>query len=337
MTTWRQNIIAYGVLAFVVVALIGVAMDRKGIGDFDECVAAGNPPTEGIPRTCTVPGGQTFTEDIGNTLVKQDLIRLAEPRPNAEIKSPLTITGEARGTWFFEASFPVQLLLGDGRVLAEAPAQAEGEWMTENFVPFRATLTFEVPVTASRKGTLVLKKDNPSGLPEHDDELRIPVSFPPLTVTVASPSAGSSPVVMAEGNRMPQEPAPAMARVKAFFTNSRLDPGEDCKAVFPVERIIPQTPGIGRAALNELLKGPDAVETETGYATTINPGVTVQGLTIRDGVARVDFGEELERAVGGSCRVAAIRAQITETLKQFPTVREVIISIGGRTEDILQP
>jgi len=35
--------------------------------------------------------------------------------------------------------------------------------------------------------------------------------------------------------------------------------------------------------------------------------------------------------------VAAIRAQIRETLKQFPTVDEVIISIDGRTEDILQP
>jgi len=35
--------------------------------------------------------------------------------------------------------------------------------------------------------------------------------------------------------------------------------------------------------------------------------------------------------------VTAIRAQITETLKQFPTVENVVISIDGRTEDILQP
>jgi spore germination protein GerM len=60
-------------------------------------------------------------------------------------------------------------------------------------------------------------------------------------------------------------------------------------------------------------------------------------LTIEDGVAKVDFNEQLEYEVSGSCRVSAIRAQITETLKQFPTVKEVIISIDGRTEDILQP
>ncbi|PIP22172.1 MAG: hypothetical protein COX38_02115, partial [Candidatus Nealsonbacteria bacterium CG23_combo_of_CG06-09_8_20_14_all_39_25] len=47
--------------------------------------------------------------------------------------------------------------------------------------------------------------------------------------------------------------------------------------------------------------------------------------------------EQLEFQVGGSCKVSAIRAQITQTLKQFPTVDEVVISINGRTEDILQP
>jgi len=35
-------------------------------------------------------------------------------------------------------------------------------------------------------------------------------------------------------------------------------------------------------------------------------------------------------------RVSAIRAQITETLKQFETVNEVIVSIDSRVEDILQ-
>ncbi|MBA7661011.1 hypothetical protein ES703_69021 [subsurface metagenome] len=63
----------------------------------------------------------------------------------------------------------------------------------------------------------------------------------------------------------------------------------------------------------------------------------IQKLIIENGVAKIDFDEQLEFQVGGSCRVVAIRAQITETLKQFPTVDNVIISIDGRTEDILQP
>ena len=47
--------------------------------------------------------------------------------------------------------------------------------MTENFVPFRTELEFRTPTT--ERGTLVLEKDNPSGLPENSDELRIPVRF----------------------------------------------------------------------------------------------------------------------------------------------------------------
>ena len=78
-------------------------------------------------------------------------------------------------------------------------------------------------------------------------------------------------------------------------------------------------------------------EINNGFVSNINLGTRVQKLTIENGVVKVDFDEQLEFQVGGSCRVAAIRAQITETLKQFPTVDSVIISINGRTEDILQP
>ena len=106
------------------------------------------------------------------------LIRVSAPLTGAQITSPLSITGEARGYWFFEASFPIVLVDWDGLIITEGVAQAEGEWMTEDFVPFVATLTFSAPINApSNNGTLILKKDNPSGLPEHDDALEIPVTF----------------------------------------------------------------------------------------------------------------------------------------------------------------
>ncbi|MFZ2484494.1 MAG: Gmad2 immunoglobulin-like domain-containing protein, partial [Minisyncoccia bacterium] len=105
-------------------------------------------------------------------------IRLIYPRPNQEIASPLVITGEARGYWFFEASFPVMLVDWDGRIIAQGIATAKDEWMTENFVPFEATLTFTVdPNVYSKRGSLILQKDNPSGLPEHDDALEIPITY----------------------------------------------------------------------------------------------------------------------------------------------------------------
>ena len=107
-----------------------------------------------------------------------DLIRVTYPQPNDEVSSPLIATGVARGTWYFEASFPVKLLDADGNEVAAYHAEAQTDWMTTEFVPFKAVIEFEHP-PATATGTLVLMKDNPSGLPERDDEIRIPVRFAP--------------------------------------------------------------------------------------------------------------------------------------------------------------
>lgn len=134
------------------------------------------------------PGGKMYISDdkagviykveyVGAKAVqdKSNLIRVSIPQPNDIVTSPLIIEGEARGYWFFEASFPVRLLDASDTIIAVHHAEALKEWMTEDFVPFRATLQFETPTTDT--GTLVLEKDNPSGLPEYADELRIPVRF----------------------------------------------------------------------------------------------------------------------------------------------------------------
>lgn len=143
--------------------------------NFTECANAGFPVQESYPRQCRTPDGRTFTEDIGDELQKVDLIKVTDPRPNATVTSPLTVRGVARGNWYFEASFPVELLDAAGSRLAQVPAQAQGEWMTQDFVPFTATLTFTAPTSST--GTLWLRKDNPSGLPQNDDALRLPVRF----------------------------------------------------------------------------------------------------------------------------------------------------------------
>ncbi|MDO8265018.1 MAG: Gmad2 immunoglobulin-like domain-containing protein [Candidatus Parcubacteria bacterium] len=114
-------------------------------------------------------------EDIGNSLEKKDLIVVTSPGPNDLVSSPLLITGEARGSWYFEASFPVRIEDSNGNELGVVPAQAFDDWMTTDFVPFQAFLEFEKPAT--EYGTLILEKDNPSGLPQFEDEMHIPVKF----------------------------------------------------------------------------------------------------------------------------------------------------------------
>jgi hypothetical protein len=48
--------------------------------------------------------------------------------------------------------------------------------MTEDFVDFEAELDFEKPDLYER-GSLILQKANPSGLPENDEALEITVNF----------------------------------------------------------------------------------------------------------------------------------------------------------------
>ena len=148
---------------------------KEKINNFEDCVKSGRLIMESYPRKCR-DGEMVFTENIGNIIEKIDHIRLDSLRPNDEIESPLIITGEARGTWFFEGDFSVILTNWDNLIIAETFATAEGDWMTEDFVKFRLELEF-VKSDYKDSGTLILKKDNPSGRPELDDALEIPIRF----------------------------------------------------------------------------------------------------------------------------------------------------------------
>ncbi len=102
-----------------------------------------------------------------------EMVRVVSPQPNTLVASPLLVEGEARGTWFFEASFPAQIVDADGAVLGTGIMQAKSEWMTADFVPFSGTIEFSKPTTSL--GVLLLKKDNPSGLQEYDASVYVPV------------------------------------------------------------------------------------------------------------------------------------------------------------------
>ncbi len=119
-------------------------------------------------------GGEKVTNNF-NAQAKQNLIAVKGIADGAQISSPLMVEGSARGNWFFEASFPVKLLDGNGKEIATAIAQAQSDWRTTDFVDFKATLNFTKPSTPT--GKLILQKDNPSGLPQNEDHLEIEVKF----------------------------------------------------------------------------------------------------------------------------------------------------------------
>ena len=278
------------------------------INNFQDCLNARYTIMESFPRACQTPDGRIFSEDIGNQVVKNDLIQVTEPQANQEISSPILIKGQARGFWYFEASFPIEVQDSDKMTIATGIAQAKGDWMTDDFVPFEASLDFDRPF--SKNGYLILKKDNPSGDPNKDDQLILPIIFNQDSMDVY-----------------------------VFFTTSQTAGQNDfdCKYLEAVTKKVPKSLAVAKAALRALLAGPSTEDKSRGFGTAINSDVKINSLTIDDGVVKVDFNEQLQYQLGGSCRVSTIRAQIERTLKQFPTVKNVIISVNGNVAEALQP
>lgn len=242
-------------------------------------------------------------------VIKTGLVVLS-PKENEEVSSTFKITGYVNGDgWIgFEGQVGTVQLVVDGVVLTKVPLIAKGDWMTTSPVDFEANLEFQI--IGDKIGMLIFENENPSGMPEKDKEFTLPVKIKGFQGETST--------------------------VKLYFMKEG-DWNVDCKPSSFVERIISKTQAIARAALEELFKGPTQSDIINGFSTVINSGVKINSLIIDDkGVARVDFSQELE-STGGSCRVTAIRAEIIQTLKQFPTIKDVIISINGRTEDILQP
>lgn len=150
-------------------------------GTFNTCGSICEPDAFACATVCA------FTCEFGeNDLLKahysnadEDFIRVASPQPGQVITSPLHITGEARGHWFFEANAPVTLVDWDGRIIAQKYVMTSGEWMTTDFVPFEGMLEFELDEQNAvyDRGTLIIQRDNPSDLPENDAAIEIPVRF----------------------------------------------------------------------------------------------------------------------------------------------------------------
>lgn len=102
-------------------------------------------------------------------------IRVTSPLPNTTVSSPLTVTGQARGTWYWEGDFSVSISDIDHNFSIPVVARAQGDWMTTEFVPFE--VTFPTFWAQSSLGYLVFQKDSPSDNPQFDCRLVIPVQF----------------------------------------------------------------------------------------------------------------------------------------------------------------
>lgn len=106
----------------------------------------------------------------------EENIRISSPQAMQKVTSPITIKGEARGSWFFEGVFSAKVLDENGKKLGERNIQSQGDWMTDQFVSFQGQIEFSTPTTTT--GQVVLEKSNPSGKPQNSEKRVIVVEFP---------------------------------------------------------------------------------------------------------------------------------------------------------------
>ena len=174
-----------GILLVVIVAIsLFYYSDTKApavnldIKSFEDCEGAGYAVMESYPRQCRTPDGRLFVEVLAPSITyikaSKEKIVVDTPIPGGVVSKEFEIKGKAAG-WYFEASFPVKVLDKDGNVLWIGPAQAQGDWMTAEFVPFKVTA--KITSTYTGPATLVLEKDNPSGLPENDASASFPITI----------------------------------------------------------------------------------------------------------------------------------------------------------------
>ena len=102
-------------------------------------------------------------------------------------------------------------------------------------------------------------------------------------------------------------------------------PNDDCTGLVNDTRRVPKSVAMARLLVELLLELP-----------VFPKGSGVNSVNIREGVLTVDFNERLQN-VGGSCAAQMIRASVTETLQQLPTVKRVVITAGGSEKLALQP
>jgi hypothetical protein len=139
-----------------------------------------------------------------------------------------------------------------------------------------------------------------------------------------SPTGVASPAAGPKNSPTPQvSPSPTRFTYQTWFAlNGRL---------FESHRTEAFNQGVGRLALNGLLRGPSTSEAQAGLASAVPARTRLLGLTISNTVATVDLSGEFQ-ADGGSHQAVVMRiAQVVYTLTQFRTVSGVRFAIDGQT------
>jgi len=134
--------------------------------------------------------------------------------------------------------------------------------------------------------------------------------------------------------------APTMT-VKVFFHNEKLNPNQqDCTKVFPATRTTPRPPTGHCWSLTEWFKGTTEEEkkNECSSFPAEDTADIIKSLNVKGGVAYLNFKKIVFEKLGNttsSCG-GGFYSSIEATLKQFPTIKEVVYAVEGNTNNFYE-
>ena len=162
-------------------------------------------------------------------------------------------------------------------------------------------------------------------------------AMPPTTTAASEPTttaAGTPPTTApADTTSPPTTAAPATALTVFFLSNQGGNAARQGPFLIPVHRTVAATPGLARAAIEELLGGTERDEAAAGIDTAVPETTLLLGVSITEGVATVDLTRDFESG-GGTTSMFARLAQLVYTVTQFPTVDAVELLLDGEPVEV---
>jgi hypothetical protein len=116
------------------------------------------------------------------------------------------------------------------------------------------------------------------------------------------------------------------SKIKVYFLK------DFCSNPYYVERIISASRSSTGAAIEEMLKGPNAKETQMGIFTSAKPSERIRSIDVQADTVYLDFYSSITNV--SRCSLSALKTQITRTLSQFP-IGKLVITIEGEEDNPL--
>jgi hypothetical protein len=118
-----------------------------------------------------------------------------------------------------------------------------------------------------------------------------------------------------------------VSKIKIFFLKG------SCSNFYYVERIIPASISPTRAAIEEMLKGPNAKEARLNIFSAANQKEKIRSINVQGDTVYIDFNSTIVNV--SRCSLSTLKTQIVKTLGELPSGQKYVLTVEGEEDNPL--